>query len=99
MPLLIACILAVAVDGDTIFCNRQRIRLASIETPERGEPGFDEAKSFMATLVDGRRVTCSIRARDVYGRMVGECGTSVTPDLSAAMLASGLAGPYRGHRK
>jgi endonuclease YncB( thermonuclease family) len=32
------------VDGDTLDVNNVRVRLAMVNTPETGEPGYDEAK-------------------------------------------------------
>ena len=32
------------VDGDTLDINGTRIRLAIVDTPERGQPGYDKAK-------------------------------------------------------
>lgn len=39
------------IDGDTILLeNGDRIRLAIVNTPERGEPGYDDAVSFTTSL-------------------------------------------------
>jgi micrococcal nuclease len=38
------------VDGDTIDVDGTRIRLALVDTPERGESGFMEATQFTASL-------------------------------------------------
>ncbi len=35
------------VDGDTLDINGQRIRLALVNTPERGEAGYEEAKIYL----------------------------------------------------
>ena len=51
-----------AVDGDTIDCEvdlgfnvfaRLRFRLASVDTPERGHPGFHEATDELLELIAG----------------------------------------------
>lgn len=34
------------VDGDTLDIGDRRIRLALVDTPEIGEPGYEEAKQF-----------------------------------------------------
>ena len=34
------------IDGDTLVIDRTTIRLALVNTPERGEPGYNEAKTF-----------------------------------------------------
>jgi micrococcal nuclease len=38
------------VDGDTLDVNDIRIRLALVNTPEEGKPGFDSAKDFVEKL-------------------------------------------------
>lgn len=38
------------VDGDTLDVNGIRIRLALVNTPEVGQPGFDSAKRFVENL-------------------------------------------------
>lgn len=38
------------VDGDTLYVDSISIRLSLVNTPERGEPGYGEAKAFTASL-------------------------------------------------
>lgn len=96
--LLYVFALCIAVDGDTIRCGDERVRLARIDSVERGEPGFQEAKDAMWVLIEGKEVRCYVRTRDWYSRLLGECGTAETPSLSDAMLERGLAEPYRRKR-
>jgi len=42
------------VDGDTLDVNNIRIRLALVNTPEVGEPGYDTAKQFVIKLCLGK---------------------------------------------
>lgn len=68
MPLLFACALAVAVDGDTLRCANVaqaegRVRLARIDAPERGAPGSAEATEALAAMIaagraQGHEVLC-----------------------------------------
>ena len=52
MPLLFACALAVAVDGDTLRCRDEGlVRLARIDAPERGQPGAAEATAALAAMI------------------------------------------------
>lgn len=105
MSLLFACLAAVAVDGDTLRCQNVadangRVRLARIDTPERGEPGFDEATQALAQLIDGEDVTCELvdadpriagfQSRDRFGRPVARCSAG-SVDLGETMLARSLA--------
>ncbi len=38
------------VDGDTLDINDIRIRLALVDTPERGQDGYKEAREFVKNL-------------------------------------------------
>ena len=97
-PLLYFFAACVAIDGDTLRCDGERVRLARIDTPERHQPGFQEAKDAMRLLIDGQTVTCQVKTRDRYGRLLGECGTADTPSLSDEMLRRRLAVRYRGRK-
>ncbi|MGD1835024.1 MAG: thermonuclease family protein [Nitrososphaeraceae archaeon] len=63
------------VDGDTIDVNDIRIRLALVDTPERGEPGFKEATDFVTKLCQNKEAQVDIddgqRGGDRYGREIG----------------------------
>ncbi|MEL7783771.1 thermonuclease family protein [Citromicrobium bathyomarinum] len=119
--LLFACLLATAVDGDTLRCRdlasegpqgevaelradldsvNGRVRLARIDAPERGEPGFDEAKVALEQLINGQEVNCTLvdadprvagfQSRDRYGRPVARCSAGGR-DLGNEMLSRALA--------
>ncbi len=84
------------VDGDTVVCaSLGKVRLLGIDTPERGEKGFYEARDRLARLVGGRWVTLHFDEElfDRYGRVLGYPvvdGVEVCPLL----VAEGLAEPY-----
>jgi len=84
------------VDGDTLDVGSTRIRLALVNSPEVGQPGYTEAKQFTAE-------TCPVGSSALvdeddgqtggsYGRMVAlvYCGGV---NLNAALLSSGNAVP------
>jgi micrococcal nuclease len=68
-------IVTKVVDGDTLDINGTRIRLALVDTPERGQPGFDQAKEFVESTCLGKTgeldVDSGQRRGDRYGREVG----------------------------
>ncbi|OGD76815.1 MAG: hypothetical protein A2Y64_06440 [Candidatus Coatesbacteria bacterium RBG_13_66_14] len=84
------------VDGDTVVCGGiGKVRLLGIDTPERGEKGFEEAGDRLARLVAGRWVTLYFDevVFDKYGRVLGYPvvdGVEVCP----LMVYEGLAAPY-----
>ncbi len=60
-------------DGDTIVLqNGDRVRLLSIDTPERGQAFYTESKMFLQQLVGGRKVRleAGIENKDKYGRLL-----------------------------
>jgi len=62
-----------AVDGDTIALqNSERARLIGIDTPEKGEPCWQEAKDRLQSLVAGKEILMvkDVSERDKYGRLV-----------------------------
>ena len=68
-------IITKVVDGDTLDINGTRIRLALVDTPERGQPGFFEAKKFVESLCLGKKGELDVdngqRRGDRYGREIG----------------------------
>ena len=74
---MIVCEAPIAVDGDTIKCGTERvklrIRLLGIDAPEL--PGV---------------VQCQPAGFDRYGRTLARCSVG-TVDLSCAMVAAGAA--------
>jgi micrococcal nuclease len=63
------------VDGDTLDINEIRVRLTLVDTPERGQPGFKEAKEFVNTNCLGKKGELDVdegqRRGDRYGREIG----------------------------
>ncbi|MGB3761827.1 MAG: thermonuclease family protein, partial [Ornithinimicrobium sp.] len=64
---------ARVIDGDTVeLGNGQGVRVVGIDTPERGECGFDTATAAMIRLVEGKQVRLSQPDEDTdrYGRLL-----------------------------
>jgi micrococcal nuclease len=87
-------IVTKVVDGDTLDINRIRIRLALVDTPEIGQPGYDRAKHFVQSLCLGKNGELDIdngqRRGDRYGREVGVVycdGVNVNDKLMANNMA------------
>ena len=63
------------VDGDTLDINDIRVRLSLVDTPERGQPGYKEAKDFVNSLCLGKKGELDVddgqRRGDRYGREIG----------------------------
>lgn len=82
------------VDGDTLDINDIRIRLSLVDTPERGEEGYKEAKEFVKKLCLDKKGEVDIddgqRRGDRYGRDIGVVfcdGINVNKELMDNNLA------------
>lgn len=81
------------LDGDTfILYNGDRIRLLSIDAPEKGRCGAQEATIALTNLISGKPVTITEERRDQYGRRMGLVYHGQTL-INETMLASGWARP------
>lgn len=82
------------IDGDTIILkNGERIRYLGIDSPERGEPYYDEARKRNIALCAGKRlrlVVCGAEPKDRYGRTLAWVWAGDT-FVNAALLEEGLA--------
>jgi hypothetical protein len=62
----------IAIDGDTLVCNRQKFRLTNVYAPELNEAGGAAAKRRLQSLVAGHRVELKRFGHDRYGRVLAE---------------------------
>ena len=63
------------IDGDTLLIDQTTIRLSLVNSPERDEPGYSEAKDFASTVCpvgsNAEFVEDSWQPTDKYGRSLG----------------------------
>jgi micrococcal nuclease len=62
------------IDGDTVeLKGGDRLRLLSIDTPEEGEPFYDDARQYLGDIALGQqaRIEFANTRRDRYGRLLG----------------------------
>ena len=85
------------IDGDTLDINDNRIRLSLINTPERGQEGYMEAKDFVKNLCLNKKGQVDIddgqRRGDRYGREVGVVYCDGI-NLNKALMENNLAVIY-----
>ena len=95
-------------DGDTIKIltptkQQIKVRLADIDTPERGQPYSNASRENLASMVAGKEVFVESTKNDRYGRMLGkvwvqpsDCPTcGKTLDINYAQILEGMAWWYR----
>jgi endonuclease YncB( thermonuclease family) len=87
----------VAMDGDTLQMNGERIRLLGIDAPELDQTCDNGswragklAQAALAQVVNGRKVLCEGRARDRYGGLVAVC-TVDGEDIGVLLAGEGWA--------
>lgn len=61
------------IDGDTFetASRKKPVRLANVDAPERGQPGAAKATAALRQMIQGKVVSIDTKARDKYGRSVG----------------------------
>jgi endonuclease YncB( thermonuclease family) len=62
------------IDGDTFLTNRRKhpVRLANVDTPEKRQSGYQNAKKELEKLILNQEVTVDTKARDKYQRTVAD---------------------------
>lgn len=99
------------VDGDTIdvvidlgfsISHTLRVRLAGIDTPERGQAGYQLAKETLRSLVLDQDLTIRTQKdrQEKFGRYLAELVLPATGQLvNQVLLDQGLAQPYNGGKR
>ncbi|MEL7755241.1 thermonuclease family protein [Citromicrobium bathyomarinum] len=90
-------------DGDTVWIDREKIRLLEIDAPELDATDPDErrrailARARLVALLDGEAVIIRRDGHDCFGRTLARIETA-QGDVGQALLREGLAEAYRGER-
>ena len=85
-------------DGDTFRVNGIKIRIWGVDAPEIDQRGYVEAEKVLQEKALLKQVSCVIRDRDRYGRIVAQCFRD-KEDIGGAIIASGWARDDRRHSK
>lgn len=101
-PFTIEGQVVAVTDGDTIKVLRDqrqyKIRLNGIDAPEKKQAYGQKAKSYLSSLVFGKKVTVIVRDTDRYGRYVGDVMIG-GKSANESMVAAGLAWFYAEYSK
>jgi micrococcal nuclease len=85
------------LDGDTVeLTGGDKVRLLSLDTPEHGEPFFEQARQMLQKLALGKSVRLEQpqARRDKYGRMLGYVYVDDTLMANRMLIDSGLGYLY-----
>ncbi|PLX83264.1 MAG: nuclease [Desulfuromonas sp.] len=86
-------------DGDTISVLHQgrpeKVRLAEIDCPERGQAFGKKSKEFASSITAGKIVRVEVRTVYRYGRTVGEVFLANGESLNRLLVKEGYAWWYR----
>jgi len=61
-----------ALDGDTVRCGRERIRLRNAHAAERGQPGAEAERRALQRKLESGEVRIRRHGKDSYGRTLGD---------------------------
>ena len=100
--MLVGRVIAIK-DGDTLIIltadkTQVTIRLAEIDTPEKGQPYSTKAKQALSAMAYGKTAAVIVQTEDRYGRLVGRVYVNAL-DVNAAMVRNGHAFVYRRYAK
>jgi len=97
------------VDGDTVdvmvdlgfkVYSKQRIRLSGIDTPERGQPGYQEAKDRVIELVLNKEVWLQTFKASKFGYYLGILVVDdIEFNVNTTLIMENLAKVYDGGKK
>jgi endonuclease YncB( thermonuclease family) len=81
------------IDGDTIVVDGENIRLLGINTPERGEFYYSEAKEFLNNWVLNKTVKVESTGKDKYQRTLAYVFLG-RDNVNLKIVENGFANPY-----
>jgi micrococcal nuclease len=87
------------IDGDTIIVNNESVRLLGINTPEKGEKYYGEAKEFLEELILDKKVRLEGNEKDKYYRKLRYIFLG-NQNINLRLIKEGFANVYiLGHEE
>ena len=96
------------VDGDTFdvevdlgfkIATKQRIRIAHVDTPERGQENYAEAKKLVEDLTLNKNVFLRTSKPSKWGYYLAEVITETGQDVAQVLISQNLGQKYEGGKK
>jgi hypothetical protein len=82
------------IDGDTVVVNGTSIRLLGINTPEKGEYLYTEAKEFLESIVMNKTLYLERHGQDKYYRDLGYLFSYSGENINVKMVENGYGNYY-----
>lgn len=83
------------IDGDTVVVNGTSVRMLGLNTPERGEKYYSDAKKYTESLVMNKTVKIERRGKDRYERELAYLFDIETgKNINAEIVRKGYANYY-----
>jgi micrococcal nuclease len=92
-PTVSICHVDRVLDGDTISCDKIKIRLCAIDSPEKSQAYGAAATTFLTKLVLNQNIRIVSNSLDMYNRVLGEVWLN-NRLVNAEMLRAGMAYRY-----
>lgn len=87
------------IDGDTIESGEMKIRLLGINSPEKGEKYFLEAKEFLEELIFNKSIGIEFRGKDKYYRELAYLFFESGKNVNVELVGNGFATIYYPEKK
>ncbi len=92
-PTIGICHVNRVIDGDTLECDKLKIRMCGTDSPEKSQPYGAAATAKLTQLTLNKNVRLVTIGIDVYGRILAEVWLD-NRFINAEMVKSGLAYTY-----
>jgi micrococcal nuclease len=92
-PTIGICYVNRVIDGDTFVCDKFKVRLCGVDSPEKTQPFGKAATTKLTQLALNQNVRLVATGVDTYGRLIAEVWLN-SRLLNAEMVRAGLAYTY-----
>jgi len=92
-PTIGICHVNRVIDGDTLECDKFKVRLCGVDSPEKSQPLGTEATTKLTQLTLNQNVRLVTSGIDTYRRLIAEVWLN-NRLLNAEMVRAGLAYTY-----
>jgi micrococcal nuclease len=92
-PSIEICHVNRIIDGDTLECDKLKIRLCGADAPEKSQHYGAAATAKLTQLILNKNVRLISKSTDIYGRILSEVWLN-NRFINAELIRSGLAYTY-----